>query len=555
MLGRSFHRNATWLLCCGTVALAACGSGTNRDAVAILGGAGSTPTGVASTSTTAGTASAAAAGSGTAASAAGTSAIGGMAVGGDAQGTSGSSATAGVGGGAARIPAGAAGSGGSAGATAEAGSSGASAGGGGGGAEATPPVPFEGEGMPWTAAAPRATCAENDQKDGSLSGLSEDLRCNLEVVGQVEAPHFLSLAWHKECAYVNGPDGTTVIQVAADGKPTVTTTLTEVRFRSNWESMKANATSGLMSGYEANGSLLTTYDLNHDCAKPELASSLRLDGALSTSIGHAGSFSPDGTIYYASSMYTGEVFAVDLANPKAPKLITTAFEAGAHDLYIGKNGTRGYFAVPDVVTQALGVGSFAVMDLTQVQARAAAAKGTKISELTWEDGSTSQYPILLSYRGKDYLMINDELGSGVCTDPAKPQWGYARIFDMSDEKKPKLVSLIKTEAHEPKNCEAAGMAEGGTGGFGVGTHYCNVDRLEDPRLLSCGIQAGGVRIYDIRNPWRPKELAYFSKVNEAVPGLQRIYIEKRELWLATQPGTFYVLKFPPGSPIDQILSE
>jgi hypothetical protein len=211
--------------------------------------------------------------------------------------------------------------------------------------------------------------------------------------------------------------------------------------------------------------------------------------------------------------------------------------------------------VPDVTTQAVGVGSFAVMDLSEVQARAQNAKGKLISELTWEDGSTSQYPILLSYRGTDYLMINDELGSGHCDDPNKPVWGYARIFDMRDETQPKLVSLIKTEAHDPENCEAAVMAEGGANFFGVGTHYCNVDRLVEPRLLACGIQSGGVRVYDIRNPFRPKEVAYFSVKGEAVPGLARIHVEKRELWLATQPGTFYVLKFAEGSAVDQILSE
>lgn len=422
--------------------------------------------------------------------------------------------------------------------------------------EPKPLEPFEGEGgEPWTAPAPRAKCGPNDQTDGAISGLSEELRCNLELAGKVEAPHFLSLAWHKDCAYVNGPDGTTVIQVAADGTPKVTTTLTEVGFRANWESMKASSVTGLLVGYEANGALLTTYDLTKDCAKPELASSLSLNGWLSGSIGHAGSFAPDGTIYYASSMYTGEVFAVDLAMPKQPKVITNQFDHGAHDLFVGKNGTRGYFAVPDVATQALGVGSFAVMDLSQIQSRAPNAKGTVISEMEWEDGSTSQYPILMSYRGKDFLFINDELGLGACGDEKKPAWGYGRIFDMSDEKKPKLVSLIKTEAHDPKNCEAAGKAEGGTEGFGVSTHYCNVDRFEDPRLLSCGIQAGGLRIYDIRNPWRPKEVAYFSRPDEAVPGMQRIHTEKRELWLATQPGTFYVMKFPPGSAVDQILSE
>jgi hypothetical protein len=352
---------------------------------------------------------------------------------------------------------------------------------------------------------------------------------------------------------VNGPDGTTVIHVAADGTPTVTTTLTELGFRSNWESMKVNAKSGLLAGYESNGTTLTIYDVSADCKAPALQSSTKLEVGLLGSAGHAGSFSPDGTIYYASSMFTSDVFAVDLAMPKTPKVITTTFDRSAHDLYVAKDGNRGYFANPDLT--ALGIGSFAVMDLSQIQARAPNAKGSLIHEISWQDGSISQYPILITYRGRDYLMITDELGSGNCDDPLKPQWGYARIFDMADEKNPKLVSLIKTEAQDPKNCVAAGEATGGTDGFGIGTHYCNVDRLDDPRLLTCGEWDAGVRVFDIRNPWRPKEVAYFDTPTANVPGLTRVVADKRELWVAVTPGTFYVLKFPAGSVVDQILSQ
>jgi hypothetical protein len=176
-----------------------------------------------------------------------------------------------------------------------------------------------------------------------------------------------------------------------------------------------------------------------------------------------------------------------------------------------------------------------------VQSRAPGAKGTLIKEITWADGSTSQYPIPLTYRGKDYLVMTDELGSGNCNDPNKPQFGYARIFDISDETNPTLVSKIKTEAQDPAHCQEA-TAQAGTF-FGVGTHYCNVDRQDDPRLLSCGLWAGGVRLYDIRNPWRPKEVAYFNIPNSQVPGLTRILTDKRELWVSTN-STFYVLKLP-----------
>lgn len=412
--------------------------------------------------------------------------------------------------------------------------------------------PFAGEGTPWLDTTPRATCSEGDKADGTIGALSGDFRCNLTVKGQVEAPHFLSLAWLNDCAYVNGADGTSVIHVSPEGKPTVTTMLTEVGFRSNWESMKANPESKLLAGYESNGATLTVYDLSADCKAPVLQSSTQLGSGLG-SIGHAGSFSPDGTIYYASSMYTAAIFAIDLALPKKPVVITSMFDKSAHDLFIGKSGTRGYFAYPNLTT--FNVGSLAIMDLTDVQKRTPGAKGKLIKELQWEDGNISQYPLAIHYGGKDYLVITDELGSGNCDNPKKPQWGYARIFDIQDEQNPKLVSVIKTEAQDPKNCKAAGEAAGGTSGFGLGTHYCNVDRLDDPRVLACGNWDAGLRVYDIRNPWQPKEVAYFDTPAGNLPGLARILPDKREIWIATVPSTFYVLKMTPGSALDRIFAE
>jgi hypothetical protein len=413
-----------------------------------------------------------------------------------------------------------------------------------GGSDGGSELPFEGEGDPWIDAAPRASCGEGDMPETGLQGDNADIRCNLIVHGQVAAPHFLSHAWYENCAYVNGQAGTTVIDVSDSANPKVTATLTTIGMQSNWETMKVNENSGLLVGYQSTGTVLDVYDVAEDCTQPALQISHELGGS-----GHAGQFSPDGTIYYASSMYTSEVFAVDLTNPKVPEVITSDFGGkSAHDLFIGKGGDRAYFANSDLVG-GLGIGMVAIIDTSRVQARESGATGTLIHEWMWPDGNISQYPILLSYRGRDHLLISDELGSGSCDDPDKPPYGYARIFDIQDEKNPTLVSKIKTEAVGP--CTGTPV---GDGFFGVGTHYCNVDRLDDPRLLACGFWNGGVRVFDIRNPWRPTEVAYFDTVEANVPGLVRILVDAEELWVATLPGTFYVLKFADGV-LDDILKD
>jgi hypothetical protein len=461
-----------------------------------------------------------------------------------AAGSGGSVAAAGSGGSVAAVGSGRAGvgaAGASAGTSGAAGASVADGGKGGSGpmaqVDAEPPPPFEGQGDPWLEVAPRATCASGDPKETAEQGLSGDLRCNVSVLGKVAAPHFLSMTWMNDCAYVNGQSGTSVIDVSNPAAPTVVKTLTTQGMTANWESMKASEKSGLLVGYQSSGdAILDIYDVAKDCKNPTLQKSL--DIAMGDT-GHAGSFSPDGTIYYASSLYTATVYAMDLTVPSTPTILATMYGgASAHDLFIGKGGNRGYFAFPKT---ALGVGSLAIIDLTDVQARKASPVGKIIKELSWPDGNVTQYPIAITYRGKDYLMVTDELGSGNCDDPMKPPYGYARIFDISDEMNPTLVSKIKTEAQSP--CMGQPPSDGF---FGVGTHYCNVDRLTDPRLLACANWEGGLRVYDIRNPWRPKEFAYFDTASEGVPGLVRILIDKGMLWVTTTPGTFYVLKFADG---------
>jgi hypothetical protein len=397
--------------------------------------------------------------------------------------------------------------------------------------------PFEGEGDPWLNTVPRATCRAGDSAETGTQGLGTDVRCNLDVKGQVPVEHFLSFAWHGDCAYVNGPTATSVLDVSNSSQPQLVTKLTTPGMQSNWESMKVHEGRGLLVGYQSNASILDVYDVSADCKEPVLKSSYNLGGS-----GHAGSFSPDGTIYYASSLFTAQVFAVDLANPAQPSVITSNFERSTHDLFVGKDGNRGYFVFSQLLNA--GMGSLAILDTSQVQARVPNAQGTLISEITWPDGAASQYPIPITYRGRDYLVMTDELGSGSdCSDPAKPQYGYARIFDIEDEAKPTLVAQIKTQGQaDPAFCaEATAQANGNI--FGVGTHYCNVDRRDDPRLLACGLWTAGVRVYDIRNPWRPKELAYFNVPNSGVPGLIRIRVEQRELWFSTGT-TFYVLAMP-----------
>src|SRR5687767_458241 len=225
------------------------------------------------------------------------------------------------------------------------------------------PGPFEGEGDPWVATAPRATCRSGDSAETGLQGLGTDVRCNLDIKGQVDVEHFLSLAWYGNCAYVNGPTATTVLDVSDTTNPRIVTKLTTPGMQSNWETMKVHEGRGLLVGYQSNQPLVDVYDVKADCMAPVLKSTYEVGG-----LGHSGNFSTDGSIYYASSLGTQTVYAIDLADPAKPSVITSAFDRSTHDLHIGKDGTRGYFVFSQL--SGFGTGSLAIMDTSQVQARA-----------------------------------------------------------------------------------------------------------------------------------------------------------------------------------------
>jgi hypothetical protein len=49
------------------------------------------------------------------------------------------------------------------------------------------------------------------------------------------------------------------------------------------------------------------------------------------------------------------------------------------------------------------------------------------------------------------------------------------------------------------------------------SHYCSVDRAIDPTITACSSFGSGVRVYDIRDPAKPKEIAYYNAGTVTTP--------------------------------------
>lgn len=191
-----------------------------------------------------------------------------------------------------------------------------------------------------------------------------------------------------------------------------------------------------------------------------------------------------------------------------------------------------------------------------------------IGQVCWKDGSTAQHTIPVFYDGKPFVLFVDESGVGGFHGPA----GAARFIDISDETQPRVISKLKLEIHMPENAEVAFSDVQGNGTFGYQAHYCSVDRKINPTALACGYFQSGIRVFDIRGPYRPREIANYNPPaqvgkadelpsSEHVNGLQqdnnnltadwcsalvRLIPERGELWSTCQDNGFMMLRFTNG---------
>jgi hypothetical protein len=303
-----------------------------------------------------------------------------------------------------------------------------------------------------------------------------------------------------------------------------------------WESLKVNERRQVLGAINARngrgGPEVDLYDLSGDCRFPQLLASVavgKADGSTGVPanvIGHEGAWAPDGLTYYAGSTANTEFYAVDATNTTRPNLVATwkwTLEgATVHGFSISDDGNRGYFTSLGSVASFGGVidnlnsppnNGLIIYDLSEVQARRPSPKVTEVSRLLWRDGSAAQHTIPVKIGGKPYLVFVDEGGSGGVTNLTQfnnacaaglPPFPMARLIDIADEKNPKIVSRLMLETHDTRNCDAIRPDLVGLAVFTYGSHYCSVDNKQNATTLACGYFNSGVRIFDIRNPERPR---------------------------------------------------
>ena len=363
-------------------------------------------------------------------------------------------------------------------------------------------------------------------------------RCNMKLIGEndIEARGAnFQLAWYRDCAYVGSVgtremqalgggdelDGVAVLDVGDPRRPQLETIVRSPVGVSQHEALEVNRKRGML--VVQTGGLFARwveiYDVSRDCRNPVFKG--RYDAGFY--LLHGLRISDDGRTVYATD-FTGIANALggqamhvldvtDMTNPRLlmkwdPTQERPAQAFGIHDLELSRDGTRAYLGA---VHPSGGVGellggrpsnrgpTMVVLDTTDIQKRRPNPDPEIISDVRLENfGHTEQRATI---DGKPYIFTSGEAPFG---GQWNCPWAWGNAVNMADERNPKVVSTIKLEVNEGENC-----ANTGRDNATYSIHYSGVDSERETTTLFYTYYAGGVRAFDVRNPRKPREIAYY----------------------------------------------
>lgn len=441
----------------------------------------------------------------------------------------------------------------------------------------------------------KAQCGPGSRPETGLQGrvsradhdsgrAAQGYTCNAELVGSYVIPNangtvggfkverYTDAAGH-DCAYYDTTlvfplslfdqeGGVNVMDMADPANPRLVKRLLTPAMLSPHESLVVNHERGLLAAVTGNPALypgvVDVYDISQDCREPVLKASAPVGV-----IGHESGMAPDGRTFYSASPGTYTLTAVDITNPALPVPIAVLPYA-THGLSISDDGNRAYlagvglsggvraFGGPDL-PDPNGDRGLVILDVSEIQARKPGAQAREVARLAWAPMSIPQNAIPFTRNGRPYLVEIDEFAR-------LDEVGAARIIDISDETQPRIVSDLRLEVHNPENFAAIADDPGADFiGQGYAGHYCNVPTRVNPDIVACSMIISGLRVFDIRNPEKPREVAYFNApVNPRLIGLPTeasnyamaspaFVPERREIWYTDTYSGFYVIRLSPSA--------
>ena len=204
-------------------------------------------------------------------------------------------------------------------------------------------------------------------------------------------------------------------------------------------------------------------------------------------------------------------------------------------LYVGdqQGGNSGLWA---------GTAKVRIIDLTQSPPRVIGEVDGPGHGLDW-----------FRVNGRDYVMHSNEggstgvLGQAPGADTCRPYprpfalgWGFdAFITDVTRPTRARRMSMIHLAINDPEFCEIRRAS-----GRDPWIAYHMIDDPSDATFAMVNFGSAGLRIFDIRNPARPSEVAYFNH-GEPTHGGIGYYDAARGLIYAAGSDGFWVLEIEP----------
>ena len=408
--------------------------------------------------------------------------------------------------------------------------------------------------------------------------------CNLELVGQeIGEGTSWQNASYDTCDYYDTSGssnqqqlGSRTVDVSDPAHPKTTAILHTPAMDDPWESLKVNHRRGLLAGVENAGPGFSIYDVTQDCKHPKHLASIQT--TVTGGTGHAGAFAADGMTYYGTT--PGDIYAIDVRDPTHPKDFfrwTPPDAAQLHDLATNDDGTRAYFggigrlAGGDTPADRNPNNGLQIIDISDIQNRVKNPQPKLIGKVYWKDGGVSQEAFPVSIGGRPFVVFADELGPYGIEDQegraracaqGLPPFGMARLIDISDETKPVIASRLMLQVDDPDNCASTIGDNSAEAIFSYDTHYCSVDNVHDTSYVACDQFQSGVRVYDVRDPYHPREVAYYIPPARQAPAGSNFsagaggigdwapskpqWHHGDELWVTTMNNGFQVLRFTNG---------
>lgn len=149
--------------------------------------------------------------------------------------------------------------------------------------------------------------------------------------------------------------------------------------------------------------------------------------------------------------------------------------------------------------------------------------------------------------------VGDNVTANGCVpNQIAPNGGEAQAYltDISDEASPRTVSHLELAINSPANCAAQVQSQ-----VNSTVHYNTVDDPDDTTFAMLSMKNAGLRVWDIRHPDAPTEVAYFNpgqfRADDGSTTLDRVRMHTHydkttgHIWLLSETGGLWVLELEP----------